>query len=278
MPVVATGEKISGGAGTIQLQLREPFSAFARGRLGARLIYPQAVGIPAPMRGNIVHDALYQLYIDLPSSEAIREWRDKELETRIAEAVNFAFARHERNCDAVLRQLLTLERQRISKLLRQFVLVDAARGSFQVDSVEGTVEFVAGHVRLPLRFDRVDRFDDDTIAILDYKSGARKKLLGRDREAEEIQLFVYAAAVESPVSMLSLVNIDSREIAFDGAGRGFSDVDEWPELLSRIKAQIAVACDDLASGDVRINFAQDIKTARTLNVLTRYTQLRRDNG
>ena len=278
VPAVAAGEKIAGGAGTIQRQLRDPVSAFVQGRMGAKVIYPQAVGIPALMRGNLIHDALYQLYIDLPSAEAIGLWRGEELETRIGEAVDFAFSRHEKNCDAVLHQLLSLERRRIANLLRQFVVVDAERGSFQVSSVEAKIEYVAGHIRLPLRFDRIDRFDDASIAILDYKSGSRKKLLNRDREAEEIQLFVYAAAVDAPVSMLSLVNVDSREIAFDGAGRGFSDVDEWPELLSRIKAEISVACDDLANGDVRINSEQGIKSARSLNVLTRYTELQRDNG
>jgi len=278
VPTVAAGEKIAGGAGTIQRQIRDPVAAFVQGRMSAKLIYPQAVGIPAPMRGNLIHDALYQLYIDLPSSKAIGSWQGKDLESRIGEAVDFAFSRHEKNSDAVLHQLFRLERRRVADLLRQFVVVDAERGSFQVNSVEAKIEFVAGHIRLPLRFDRIDRFDDESIAILDYKSGSRKKLLNRNGEAEEIQLFVYAAAVDAPVSMLSLVNVDSREIVLDGAGRGFSDIDEWPELLSRIKSEVAVACADLAKGDVRINSEQGIKSARPLNVLTRYTELRRDNG
>jgi len=277
VPPMTAEEKISGGAGTIQRHLNNPVAAFVQGRMGARVIYPQALGIPASMRGNLIHDALYKLYIDLPSSDNIRGWQGKELTERIDTAVNFAFARHERNVDAVLRQLMLLERRRIAELLRQFIAVDGARDSFQVASVEGKFEFVAGHIRLPLRFDRIDSVGEQGIAILDYKTGAKKRLLNRKREVQEIQLFVYACATEAPVSALALVNVDSREIAFDGAGMGYTDVDEWPELLQQVKAQIAAACDEISNGDVRLNIEQGIKSARPLNLLTRYTELRRDN-
>ena len=277
VPAMTAEEKISGGAGTIQRHLNNPVAAFVHGRLGAKVIYPQALGIPASMRGNLIHDALYKLYIDLPSSDNILEWQGEELTGRIDSAVNFAFARHERNVDAVLRQLLLLERRRISNLLRQFIAIDGARNSFQVASVEGKFEFVAGHIRLPLRFDRIDSVGEQGIAILDYKTGAKKRLLNRKREVQEIQLFVYACATEAPVSALALVNVDSREIAFDGAGLGYTDIDEWPELLQQVKAQIAAACDEISNGDVRLNIEQGIKSARPLNLLTRYTELRRDH-
>lgn len=278
VPAVLEGEKIKGGAATIQRQIQDPITAFVFARLGARVIYPQAVGIPAPMRGNLIHDALYKLYLDLPASQEIEQWAGDELKRRISEAVDFAFVRHEKNVDAVLQQLLSLERRRISALLHQFVLVDGARDLFQVAGVEGKFEFVAGRIRLPLRFDRIDSYDDGSIAILDYKTGSRKTLINRDKEAQEIQLFVYAAATDAPVSALALVNVDSREIAFDGAGRGFTDLDEWPELLDRIKAQISVACEELSGGDVRVNIEQGIKSARPLNLLSRYTELRRDHA
>ena len=182
------------------------------------------------------------------------------------------------NLDAVLQQLLTLERQRIAQLLEEFVAIDGGRGEFQISSVEGVFEFVAGHVRLPLRFDRLDTLDDNGIAILDYKTGSKKRLLNRSGEAQEIQLFVYACATDAPVSALALVNVDTREINFDGAGHGYTSSEEWPELLQRIKEQVYAACSDMENGDVRINIEQGIKTARPLNLLSRFTELRHDNG
>jgi ATP-dependent helicase/nuclease subunit B len=278
IPTVEEGEQISGGAGTIQRQCNDPITAFLHGRMGVRVIYPQAVGIPAAMRGNLIHDALYKLYIDLPSQDNIKAWGGGELERRIALAVDFAFARHEKNVDAMLQQLLILERHRIAGLLRQFIVVDAARSHFQITAVEGRLEFVAGHIRLPLRFDRIDTLDDDGSAILDYKTGSKKRLLNRQNAAEDIQLFVYAAALDSPVSALALVNIDSREISFDGAGSGYTDVEAWSDLLEEIKSDIFIACEKLSAGDVRVNIEQGLQSARPLNLLTRFTELRRERG
>ena len=127
-----------------------------------------------------------------------------------------------------------------------------------------------------MRFDRIDEFSDGHIEILDYKSGAKKRLLNSDEEAHEIQLFVYACAATATVAALALVNIDSREIAFDGAGRGYTDEAEWPALLQKIKDEIGVACDDLAAGDVRLSIEQGVQAARRLNLLSRFTELRRD--
>jgi hypothetical protein len=278
VPGVKADEKISGGAGTVQRQVDEPISAFVQGRLSARPLYPQAIGIPAPMRGNLIHDALYHLYIERPTSEAISSWQAEELDERVAAAVAAAFIRHERNTDAVLHQLLQLERRRIEALLRQFVALDGSRGEFSIASVEGKFDFVSGRVELPLRFDRIDSFDDGSIAIIDYKTGSKKRLLNHSGEVQEIQLFVYACATDVPVSALTLINIDSREISFDGAGRGYRNEDSWAELLQRIKEQIAAACDDLSRGDVRINIEQGVQAARPLNLLTRYTELKRDDG
>jgi RecB family exonuclease len=278
VPPVTSGEKLSGGASTIQRQLTDPISAFVQSRLGARQLYVQAVGIPPPMRGNLIHDALYKLFIDLPDNHAIQSWEGENLARRIAAAVDFAFARHERQTDAVLQQVFALERGRVAALLRQFVAIDGDRGGFKVASVEGEFEFVAGSIRLPLRFDRIDTFDDGSIAILDYKTGAKKQLLNKDREPQEIQLFVYANATDANVSALALVNIDSREIEFTGAGCGYGDEESWPELLQSIEQQIEDACKNLAAGDVRINIEQGVQSARALNLLSRYTELRREHG
>jgi ATP-dependent helicase/nuclease subunit B len=278
VPAVHTDEKISGGAAAIQRQMTDPVSGFIQSRLGARQIDPQVVGIPPPMRGNLIHDALYKLYIERPNSESIRGWQDSELTQQIAVAVDYAFARHEKNSDSTLRQLLILERNRLTELLRRFVIADGDRGNFEIKSVEGEFEFVSGRIQLPLRFDRLEACDGGGIAILDYKTGARKKLLNKRNEVQEIQLFVYACATEAPVSALALVNIDSREISFDGAGLDYSDFEKWPELLRQIKNKILLACADLEAGDVRINIEQGVQAARPLNLLTRYTELLRDDG
>jgi hypothetical protein len=176
----------------------------------------------------------------------------------------------------VLKELFRLERHRIDELLQKFVSVDLARGDFTIAAVEHMVAFAEAGVRLELRVDRIDRMRDGTVAVLDYKTGAKRKFLQSDGQPKEIQLIAYACALDAPVSALALVNVDSREISFDGAGQGYTDSAEWSDTIANWKRSVVVACEDLSRGDVRINRAQGIKDARSFNLLSRYTELRRD--
>ncbi len=194
---------------------------------------------------------------------------------RIDSAVNAAFSRHERNTDDVLNQLLRLERVRVAGLLRQFVTMDVSREDFNIAAVEHPISFQEASVRLQLRIDRLDRRSDDTVVILDYKTGARKTLLGSDGRPKEIQLIVYAMALKAAISAVALVNIDSREMGFTGAGEGYTDATTWEVSLDQWKLLVRGACRDLSDGDVRINVLQGPKEARPFNLLSRYTELLR---
>ena len=271
-PAIAGAEHLTGGAGTLQAQLTDPIAAFIGGRLAARALDEQASGLPALLRGNLIHDALYKLYFDKPSRDELAEWDD--VDERIARAVNFAFGRHERNADDVLVRLLAMERQRIGSLLNEFLCVDVSREAFVVDSVERKVNFAEAGVCLELRIDRIDRLSDGSIAIIDYKTGAEKTFLTRQGEPREYQLIAYACALDEPVAQLSLANVDSRTVVFHGAGA--RDLQNWTEVLAAWSRRVRDACAEISRGDVRINRRQTTDDARPNNLLTRFTELRID--
>jgi len=274
VPAIGPAESLSGGAWTIQNQLTEPVAAFIGSRLGVRTLDEQASGLPALLRGNLIHDALYSLYFEKPSRDDIASWTD--IDGRINRALDFAFAGRERNTDRVLLQLFAMERQRVGGLLRDFMALDLSRDAFAVASVEREIEFAEAGVHLKLRVDRIDQLGDGSIAILDYKTGAEKKFLNSKGQPREIQLVAYACAVDEPVAALALVNIDSRTMGFNGVGTAYSDLDKWPEQLSEWSAMVRSACRDLSAGDVRLDSNQPVLDARPLNLLTRFTELRND--
>jgi probable DNA repair protein len=274
VPGIDGEERLFGGAGTIQNQLTNPVAAFLGGRLGVRPLDEQARGLPALLRGNLIHDALYKLYFDRPSRTEVSAWQD--VAERIGKAIDFAFTKHERYADSVLRRLFAMERMRVAGLLQEFLVLDTARDEFIVAGVERKVEFVEAGVRLELRIDRVDRVEDGRIVIIDYKTGAEKKFLTSKGEPREFQLVAYACAVDEPVAALVLANVDSRVIGFHGAGSGFTDIDTWPDQLDKWSRIVRDACAEIARGDVRINRYQNAPDARPLNLLTRFTELRND--
>ncbi len=273
VPGIEPHERLAGGAGTIQRQLNNPLGAFITGRLGVRNLQLQAIGLPASLRGNIIHDALCQLYRDTPTHQELVTWSDEALSARIEDAVAYSFFRHERNADAVLIELYRIERVRVSALLKRFFNLDRARGEFSVLAVERELAFAAGDVRLQLRADRIDRSPDGALHVLDYKTGGKKSLLDVEGMPREIQLIAYVLALEDPVAAVALVNIDSREISFSGAGAGYTDDTDWHETLSTWTRVVTTACSKLSDGDVRINATQSVRDAREFNLLSRYTEL-----
>ena len=276
VPPVAPGESIAGGAATIQWQMTEPFSAFAMGRLGISSLRPITPGLSPILRGNLIHAAAFHLYEEAPSQADIRGWQGSELEQRTDAAVSRAFARYERHADPVLRELLGLERERVSRLLREVVAVDLQRESFAVHAVELSRDFVLTGLPLRLRVDRIDRHDDGTVTILDYKTGTIRKFLDRNGEPTDVQLLVYAMALDEPVAALGLYNIDSRKTALDSCGRDAMGEDEWYRSLRHWTQAVEEAATDLAAGDVRIRYRQTQRDARPLNILSRFGELRRD--
>lgn len=276
VPPVSADESVAGGAAVINWQMNEPFSAFALGRLGISTLRPIVPGLPPILRGNLIHGAAFHLYRDRPSQADIRGWPEADLEQRISAAVKRAFARYERHTDGVLRELFTLERQRVARLLRELVDVDLQRDRFSVHEVEVSAEFVMAGVRLGLRIDRIDRYDDGAVAILDYKTGGRRKFLDGSGEPADAQLLVYAAATEEPVAALGFYNIDSRETALDASGRDEMGAENWQQALDRWTQAVANAAGEFAAGDVRIRHWQTLRDARALNILSRFGELRRD--
>jgi ATP-dependent helicase/nuclease subunit B len=263
VPAVSGEERLTGGAATLQNQLADPITAFIGGRLAARVLDEQASGLPPLLRGNLVHDALYQLYFDKPDE-------------RIARAVDFAFTRHERDTDEVLRLLLAMERERVAGLLREFVALDCEREDFEVVAIERKLELDVAGVQVELRIDRIDRLGSGRVAIIDYKTGAEKKFLDSAGAPREIQLVAYACAVTEAVGALMLANVDSRTVGFNGAGEGFSEPEDWDDQLGNWSQLVRDACIEIARGDVRVNRFQTVEDARPLNLLTRFTELRNE--
>jgi len=274
-PPVKQDEMVSGGAATIQNQLLEPFSAFAFGRLGIRTLPGIVSGLAPSLRGTLIHDALHELYIELPAQTEILKWTEPELHQRISTATRKVFRKHEQNADPMLQQLFALERKRVITLLQAVVMLDRGRDPFQVGNTEGALDVVVSGVRLSLRIDRLDRLSDGSLVILDYKTGARKRFLDRSGDPNDMQLVVYASAVEETVAGLGLVNIDSRGVAIDAAGRDFTPKLDWDVELGRWKSQVSNAAAELQLGDVRVDALQSVDSARTLGLLTRIGELRR---
>lgn len=274
IPAVRDGEKLEGGAAIIDRHRTDPFAAFARGRLGIRPMLPFRVGISARVRGNLVHDALQRLYEELPGQAAINQWSAVESRERIARCVDQAFERHRRYADRVLGRLLAIENERSAALLRSVLDVDRAREPFSIESVEGKLSVTLSGATFDLRCDRIDRCDDGALIVIDYKTGTKQRFLKKG-EPGNLQLVVYACALDAAIAGLALFNVDSRETGLDGAGPAFGGEDDWQERLDQWIDGVRAAAAMIAAGDVRLNAHPGSRDA-SLDILSRYAELRHE--
>ncbi len=281
VPALRRGEIVRGGAAIIDRQIAEPFTAFARSRLGIDLLEPFAEGLTPAMRGTLIHDALRNLYRECPSQAAIRAWNGGVREQRIERAVREATARHRVAAGQTLERLLDFEEARVRRLLALVVELDTSRTPFSIDSVEGEVDARIGGLPLSLRHDRIDVAEDGSRVVLDYKTGTEKKLL-RKGEPASYQLVVYAMGIRAEqgedVGALGLYNVDSLKVGIDGYGRALNEADDMAERLAEWTATVRHAARAFVEGDVQLNLVQGSRDARPLALLSRYEERTRDPG
>ncbi len=279
VPRVAADEIVRGGAYTVQRQTIEPFAAFVYGRLGVKRPDAIEAGIASRVRGDIIHNALHTLLAGKPTQEEIQGWSDKDVEQRLGTAIDAALAKPLRHADATYARLLGLERTRLFPLLQSFIAAERERAEFSVVDVEKSVDFETLGVCLNLRIDRIDRLADGTLLIIDYKTGTPKSLLDRDGEPTDLQLVVYAAALDDSIGGLAFVNVDSRSISYKGTGGSVpwdkKGQDAWPERLSAWIDEVHEALSEFAGGDVRVNLALKAEEGRPLALLSRLEEMKR---
>lgn len=279
VPAVAEDEKLRGGAYTIQLQSIEPLEAFASGRLGVRNRDSFETGLSPAVRGTLMHEALHNLYAERPSRQDLASWTAADLQKRSGSAIDAAFGKLSIFENETLSEILRLERARLQHIIESFHQIELERSNFSVEAVEAGIDYQRGSVRLALRVDRLDRLADDTLLIIDYKTGTPRNFLNADKKPADLQLPLYADAIAGSVGGLTLINIDSRGIGYKGAG-GSIEWDglkgaSWSDQLSAWRHEVHRNVDEFAAGDVRVNLLRSAADARALQILSRREEFRR---
>jgi putative RecB family exonuclease len=120
------------------------------------------------------------------------------------------------------------------------LLLSSPRGSTEVIATEHKFSFKLGEREIKGRIDRIDRLEDGTVRVIDYKTGAPKD---RKFAEESLQLSIYAMAVaqmQLTPRELVLVNVQDNSQAV--AGR-------TPKQLESARAEIDRAAEGIARGE-----------------------------
>jgi probable DNA repair protein len=188
--------KIRGGSAVLTSQSQCAFKAFARARLGAQTWQPAEFGLSGSQRGLLLHAVLHAIWAgppnglrsldDLLALPDLRSFVGNHVRRIMQEKLPDGIA------DRMPRRYLDIEARRLQGLVTEWLAYEATRLPFTVAETESARTIQLSDLELDLRLDRIDRLNDGSLLVIDYKTGDVTPKAWELPRPEDVQLPVYA--------------------------------------------------------------------------------------
>jgi probable DNA repair protein len=269
MPPVAAAEASRGGARLLEIQSACPFRAQAEFRLGARALEDPELGVAASDRGELVHAVLARIWRELGTRVALCVLSADELRSTIQAAIAAETASALRSAQGFMRHLLAIEAEWLLARVTELLASDRARPPFSVEATEQDYAIAIGGLTLRLRVDRIDRLEDGSLAVVDYKTGADAEPDAWLGERPRLpQLPLYAEAVGAGrVSAVAFGRVRTGDTSYSGLARNAEaftglaspgsrawprEHSSWEELVAAWRRRLTALASEHAAGDARL--------------------------
>jgi len=223
-------ESIRGGTGVLASQSACSFQAFAKYRLKLEALEQPTRGLNSREQGILLHQALENFWQKNPSQKLLIDFIDaKALDAEIQSCISNAWASLHR---LVAKDTQWLEERRLSRLIRDWLLLEAEREPFKVIEREVWRDVQLGGLVLHTKLDRIDVDKDGHRIILDYKTGesVASKALGERPDAPQLPAYLLAEQAKG----LTVDAIAFAQVRMQGMGfKGFAKEDK---VLPKLKA------------------------------------------
>ena len=197
-PNVTEDEVIRGGSNIFANQSVCPFRSFASHRLSLQALPEPELGLNAADRGSLLHRALELIWQKLKTQAALVQLEKHEQDKLCAEVARYTL---EEFCQArapsIGLRYKQLEINRIERLLAAWLDVERERANFEVERLEAKQLFHFDALKIEARIDRIDRLDDGSMLIIDYKTGRSGVSKWWGDRPDEPQLPLYSMLIEA---------------------------------------------------------------------------------
>jgi probable DNA repair protein len=250
---------IRGGVNVIKQQALCPFKAFAEWRLHAHALENPLPGLRPKDRGTLLHKVLELLWMQLKDQASLLNKTNSELQELIDSCIDETLAISLKSMH-VRKHYLNLEKQRLQRLVREWLEMEKQRPPFKILATETKTELQINTVKLSTRIDRVDELPNGQKLIIDYKTGKHNEIsswLG-DRP-DEPQLPLYALLDINNTTGIAFAQLASGLMSFKGLSqyeldiKGIQITASWQEQLNEWKIVLAKLCDDYFAGNAIID-------------------------
>jgi RecB family exonuclease len=207
-------------------------------------------GLGAAERGQLLHMVMARVWRQLGSHAALAAMGREALAVLVADAARIAVAtlRSERP-GRLDGPFAALERERLAQVALDWLAIDLSRAPFAVVLREDELAIEAGGLAFRGRVDRVDRFADGGLAVIDYKTGSPRVAGWLGERPDDPQLPLYALAAGEEVTAVAFACLKAGKLGFAGLAReegllpGVKTVE-----LHRTAAKLAASWSELIEG------------------------------
>jgi ATP-dependent helicase/nuclease subunit B len=257
-PVLAN-KSPRGGTRILADQAACPFRAFARHRLAAEGLEEPAVGPDARVRGQLLHTLMKEIWSALKDSQGMQQDCGPAIERAAAIAVS------EANID---EPFAALERNRLAKIVREWLEVERGRPDFEVVAMEEKRKLVVAGLELGGRIDRMDKLASGGHVLIDYKSGRPTPNEWQGERPDDPQLPLYALNAKEDITAVTFAKLKTGEMRYMGFSKEKNAIPEvkqakdWDALIDGWKKQTEALGSGFASGDARVDPKNHLATCR----------------
>jgi probable DNA repair protein len=187
---------VEGGSSVLTSQSQCPFQAFATARLGAQSWRPAQAGLTPAQRGQLLHAVLHAIWAGPPrglrSLDDLLALADREsfVDSHVSRIL------HDKLPDGVQDRMpqryIDLEQRRLTHLITEWLDYEVARLPFTVTETEATRRITVAGLTIKLRLDRIDRLNDGSLLVIDYKTGDVSPKSWDLPRPDDVQLPLYA--------------------------------------------------------------------------------------
>ncbi len=225
---LAADTSVRGGSALFKLQAQCPFKAYARLRLQAEENDYPGLGLSPALRGNAVHAALHYFYQTISSQSQLLALSKEEQHQLLQKACQNALAHlHEQQPPAEYSRHYSLEAARLEKLLSAWLEQEKMRPHFTVVATEKRLEADFAGLQFKVQIDRIDKLNDGSEIIIDYKTGHVHINDWFSERPNEPQMPLYCSVYDSDIKAMAFAKVNLQKLGIEGIG---AVNDDWPAI------------------------------------------------